>query len=635
MQQEQILNGRYRLGQTIGEGGMAVVYLARDLLLNREVAVKVLRDQYASDSTFLERFRREGQIAAGMTHPNIVSVYDVGNDQDLHYIVMEHIRGPNLKELIYQQGPFSVDGAVFIIGQVASALDYAHQRGLVHRDIKPQNILVDRDGNAKVVDFGIAKGMRDPGLTETGTGMGTVHYVSPEQARGLEIGPASDLYSTGVVLYEMLTKTLPFNGESAVAIAMQHVSDDPEPPSKRNSAIPPQIDSIILRTLAKDPAERFPSGAALETALRFWRNPLPTRQLPKAQGTGPRPVRATTGRTENDRRRPQRATRAGRGGGRPPARPQPAAPNELGCATWFVGVLLLTVIVGVVLALLQWGPELFESGGARNEPTQAEATATATVAESAIVTATGEPTATSVPTETATAPTETSAEPTATEAPTSGEVPELRNLRVSEARSAVAGRWNLDQFEEFHPTVEAGLIIRQDPAPGTELSFENTVSIWVSRGPAIVQIPDINDLPEEEAVEALEDAEFVVEIEEEPSQTIAEGRAVRTDPEVEAELGATITLYISLGDVVQIPDLFGVDLFDASDTLTEAGLVVGNVIPRSCDLLQRLNPDFECDDVEPNEVVSISSGSDPLDWGDIVARGTEVHLVYLQQISTP
>ena len=219
MQQESILNGRYRLTQTIGEGGMAVVYLGRDLLLNREVAVKVLRDQFASDEVFLERFRREGQIAAGMTHPNIVSVYDVGNDGDYHYIVMEHIRGPNLKELIYQQGPFSVDGAVFIVSQVASALDYAHQRGLVHRDIKPQNILVDRDGNAKVVDFGIAKGMRDPGLTETGTGMGTVHYVSPEQARGLEIGPASDLYSTGVVLFEMLTKRLPFDGETADEVA--------------------------------------------------------------------------------------------------------------------------------------------------------------------------------------------------------------------------------------------------------------------------------------------------------------------------------------------------------------------------------------------------------------------------------
>ena len=631
MQQEQILNGRYRLAQTVGEGGMAVVYLARDLLLNREVAVKVLRDQYASDSTFLERFRREGQIAAGMTHPNIVSVYDVGNDQALHYIVMEHIRGPNLKELIYQQGPFSVDGAVFIIGQVASALDYAHQRGLVHRDIKPQNILVDRDGNAKVVDFGIAKGMRDPGLTETGAGMGTVHYVSPEQARGLEIGPASDLYSTGIVLYEMLTKTLPFEGDSAVSIAMQHVSDEPEPPSVRNPDIPPQIDRIILRTLAKDPAERFPSGAALETALRFWRNPLPALQTPPAQRAAARPVRATTGRTESERRRPPGKPRPGASGGRPPARPPAAATNELGCATWFVGILLLTVIVGVVLALLQWGPELFESGGGRSNPSPTAAT-TATEPDQAVATATTEPVA---PTATEPVPTAVAVEPTETETPSSGLVPELRNLRVSEARSAVAGRWTLDQFEEFSATVPAGLIIRQDPAPDTELPFESIVTIWVSQGPAIVQIPAIQDLGEDEAVEALEDAEFIVVIETEPSQTIQEGRAIRTEPETEAELGETVTLFISLGDVVEIPDLFGVDVFEARDTLVEAGLTVRNVIPRSCELLQRLNPSFECDDVEPNQVVSISSGSQALDWGDIVERGTEVDLVYLQQIATP
>lgn len=633
MQQESILNGRYRLGQTVGEGGMAVVYLARDLLLNREVAVKVLRDQYASDATFLERFRREGQIAAGMTHPNIVSVYDVGNDQDLHYIVMEHIRGPNLKELIYQQGPFSVDGAVFIISQVASALDYAHQRGLVHRDIKPQNILVDRDGNAKVVDFGIAKGMRDPGLTETGTGMGTVHYVSPEQARGLEIGPASDLYSTGVVLYEMLTKTLPFDGDSAVSIAMQHVSDKPEPPSRRNPAIPPQIDKIILRTLSKDPAERFPSGAALETALRFWRNPPPVRQPTARTRAANRPVRASTGRSDTDRRRAARPPRPPSAAGRPPARRQPQASNELGCATWFVGVLLLTVIVGVVLALLQWGPGLFESGGARTEPTQVEATATES--EIAEATATTEPAETAAPTATNAGPTEAPAEPTATMAPTSAQVPELRNLRVSEARSAVAGRWTLDQQEEFSSETEPGIIIRQEPAPEIELTFDEVVTIWVSKGPAIIQIPSVLDLPEDDAVEALEEAGFEVSVEEEPSESVEAGLAIRTDPEVEAELGDTVTLYISLGDVVEIPDLFGVDVFDARDTLVEAGLTVRNVIPRTCDLLQRLNPTFECDDVEPNSVVSISSGSEPLDWGAIVERGTEVDLVYLQEVSTP
>ncbi len=632
MQQETILNGRYRLGQTVGEGGMAIVYLARDLLLNREVAVKVLRDQYASDATFLERFRREGQIAAGMTHPNIVSVYDVGNDQNLHYIVMEHIRGPNLKELIYQQGPFSVDGAVFIIGQVASALDYAHQRGLVHRDIKPQNILVDRDGNAKVVDFGIAKGMRDPGLTETGTGMGTVHYVSPEQARGFEIGPASDLYSTGIVLYEMLTKTLPFEGESSVSIAMQHVSDEPVPPSRHNPNIPPQIDKIILRTLAKDPSERYPSGAALETALRFWRNPIPVRQQPTAPRPANRPVRASTGRADIDRRRAKRPPRPPAGGGRPPGQPRQPASNELGCATWFIGVLLLTVIVAVVLALLQWGPGLFEAGGATADPTQSESTPTQVAS---VATSTGAPTEAVEPTQAEPTPSSQPAEPTATETPNSGAIPELRNLRVSEARSAVAGRWTLVQFEDFDPDVDPGLIIRQDPAPGTELDFEMDVTIWVSKGPAIVQIPEISNLSKVAAVDALESAEFVVVIEEEPSETVREGNAIRTEPEIEAELGETVTLYISLGDVVKIPDLFGVDVFKARDELVKAGLTVRNVIPRTCDLLQRLNPSFKCDDVEPNTVVSISSGTEPLDWGDIVDRGTEVDLVYLQQISTP
>ncbi len=268
--QEQVLNQRYRLDGVLGEGGMAVVYQAHDLLLNRPVAVKMLRGQYASDESFLRRFEREAQAAAGLSHPNIVNVYDVGTHEDQHFIVMELIRGPNLKALIREQGPFSVAGAAYIVEQIGAALDYAHSRGLIHRDIKPQNILVDREGIAKVVDFGIAKGARDVNLTEAGTGLGTVHYVSPEQAQGQAATPASDLYSTGVVLYEMLTRRLPFDADTPVGVAMAHVNDEPPRATTFNARLPQAIDAIVQRALAKLPEHRYPSGSALASALRHW-----------------------------------------------------------------------------------------------------------------------------------------------------------------------------------------------------------------------------------------------------------------------------------------------------------------------------------------------------------------------------
>jgi serine/threonine-protein kinase len=393
--QETVLNGRYRLGEVLGEGGMAVVYRAQDVLLNRPVAVKILRAQYAADESFLRRFEREAQSAAGFSHPNIVNVYDVGTDGNQHYIVMEYIRGPSLKELIRRQGPFSVDGAIFIIGQVTSALDYAHHRGLIHRDIKPQNILVDRDGNAKVVDFGIAKGMRDVNLTEAGTGMGTVHYVSPEQAQGEPAGPASDLYSTGVVLFEMLTKRLPFEADTPVGVAMQHVNSPPPPPSTFNPRIPPEVDAIVLRSLAKEPAERFPSGAALATALRHW-DMLPPSHMPyddparpPARDTTALPPRVRTAPPPPPRNQPrperrpasgQPRQRTGRmttvppvrgaGGARAAAPPYRTAArsnrDDLGCVTWLIGSAILLGIVGLVVLAFKLGPGAFSDDA---EPT--------------------------------------------------------------------------------------------------------------------------------------------------------------------------------------------------------------------------------------------------------------------------
>lgn len=637
--QEVILNGRYRLGQLIGEGGMAVVYLGRDLLLNREVAIKILRDQYASDENFLKRFEREGQIAAGMTHPNIVSVYDVGHDDSQHYIVMEYIRGPNLKELIHRQGPFSVDGAVFIISQVASALDYAHQRGLVHRDIKPQNILVDRNGNAKVVDFGIAKGMRDPSLTEAGTGMGTVHYVSPEQARGGDIGPASDLYSTGVVLFEMLTRALPFDADTPVGVAMHHVNTPPPRPSSINPDIPPQIDAIVLRALAKDPSDRFPSGAALEMALRYWDAPG-IQQTHQAPSPRPQPRQRPASGSGSARPPVQRRRRRRPASARPPAPPMSGGSPGVGCGTWIIGALMLALVVGIVLAALEFGPDFFESA-AQEDATPTMTAADATPTEPVSVPPTNEPTDQPTATSESSEPTATSDQPSSpTETPSPTEpamaaVPNLLDLTIPQARVEVTGVWDLEILDESSTTTDEGLIMRQRPSPGIQLAEGETITVWVSTGPDIVDIPDLVNTPADQAVATLESLGLDVEVVEEPSQEIAEGDVVAVEPADTAPAGSTVTLTVSMGDVVIIPDLFGVDVFIARDRLEEQGLVVRNVIPRGCDFLERVNPAFICDDVNVNEVVAISSGPDPLTWGDVVPRGTSVDLVYLQAIDTP
>jgi eukaryotic-like serine/threonine-protein kinase len=263
----QLLNGRYELEQKVGDGGMAVVYQGRDRVLGRVVAVKVLRDQYVADAGFLSRFRREAQAAASMSHPNIVNIYDVGQDGNLHYIVMEYVPGYSLKELIRAEGPLGPRQVVPLGQQICAALYYAHQRGLIHRDIKPQNILVTPDGLVKVADFGIAKGLHDASLTATGVAMGTVHYAAPEQVEGKEATPASDIYAAGVVLYEMLTGRLPFEGETPVSIALKHLNEMPLRLRAYNPQVPAGLETVVLTALSKTPEERFPTADALSRAL--------------------------------------------------------------------------------------------------------------------------------------------------------------------------------------------------------------------------------------------------------------------------------------------------------------------------------------------------------------------------------
>jgi len=266
----KILAGRYEILARVGDGGMAVVYRARDILLGRTVAVKVLRPQFADDAEFIERFQREAQTAASLSHPNVVNIYDVGREDDTHYIVMEFVEGRNLKEIIKEEGALPWKTAAFIAAEICRALDVAHKHHLTHRDVKPHNILITRqDGSVKVTDFGIARAAATTSLTQTGTVIGSVHYISPEQARGGVVGTAADIYSLGVVLYEMVTGKVPFAGENPVSIALKHLHDKPEPPHKVNPAVPLELSQIIMKAMDKWEANRYPSAAAMGRELRL------------------------------------------------------------------------------------------------------------------------------------------------------------------------------------------------------------------------------------------------------------------------------------------------------------------------------------------------------------------------------
>src|SRR5690625_1579208 len=262
-----LLNERYRIKRRIGGGGMANVYLGHDIILQRDVAIKVLRPEFATDPEFIERFDREAQAATSLSHPNIVSIYDVGEEDDILYIVMEHIDGLTLKEYVLQHGPLPVEKAIDIMEQLTSAIEHAHDNGLIHRDIKPQNVLIDHNGTIKVTDYGIAVALSATALTQTNSVLGSVHYLSPEQARGGKATKKSDIYSLGIVFYELLTGQLPFSGQSPVSIALKHLQNETPSVRKINPSIPQSVENIILKATTKDPFHRYYSVAEMEHVI--------------------------------------------------------------------------------------------------------------------------------------------------------------------------------------------------------------------------------------------------------------------------------------------------------------------------------------------------------------------------------
>jgi serine/threonine-protein kinase len=262
------ISGRYKILEMIGGGGMANVYLAHDMILDRDVAVKMLRLDFANDEEFIRRFRREAQSATSLAHPNIVNIFDVGEENDLYYIVMEFVDGKTLKQYIQQNSPLRVEDAIGIMSQLTSAISNAHQNHIIHRDIKPHNILVDHDGNVKVTDFGIAMALSATSITQTNSVLGSVHYLSPEQARGGMANRKSDIYSLGIVMFELLTGRLPFSGESAVSIALKHLQSETPSVRRWNPNIPQSVENIVLKATAKDPFHRYNSVEEMEEDLR-------------------------------------------------------------------------------------------------------------------------------------------------------------------------------------------------------------------------------------------------------------------------------------------------------------------------------------------------------------------------------
>lgn len=263
----KVLGNRYEILEQLGGGGMAIVYKGRDTVLNRLVTIKVLRPEYTSDDDFIRRFRREAQAVASLSHPNIVSIYDVGREDGIHYLVMEYVDGEDLKSVIRREGTLAPDRAVQVARQISEALEHAHENNIVHRDVKPHNILLTKSGRPKLTDFGIAREATAATVTHTDTIVGSVHYLSPEQARGEVAGPKSDLYSLGVVLFEMLTGTVPYSGDSAIAVAIKHIQEDPPPPSSINPAIPKGLEQVIIRAMQKNPDHRYASAAEMASHL--------------------------------------------------------------------------------------------------------------------------------------------------------------------------------------------------------------------------------------------------------------------------------------------------------------------------------------------------------------------------------
>src|SRR5205807_3778940 len=437
-----VFDGRYRIVRKLGTGGMADVYLAEDQELGRRVAIKILNDRHAADDQFIERFRREAKNAAALSHPNIVSIYDRGTAEGTYYIAMEYLSGRSLKELIVGSGPTPMRIAIDYTRQILAAIGFAHRHGIVHRDIKPHNVLVGPEGRLKVTDFGIARSGASQ-MTEVGSIIGTAQYLSPEQARGSPVAQTSDLYSVGVVLYELLTGQVPFTGDTPLEIAMKHLSEVPKPPSELRPEVPHDLDLVVLRALAKDPADRYPTAEQMDADLERVLKGMPvgseTHEAATAvlSGSGVIAAAPTSVITRPSQVAPARPAPPGGtppagyyGYEGPPRRRRPIWP-------WILAVLLLAAAGAAA-----W----FAYTKIQDQLNKSKTVAIPNV------------------------------------------VPLRESLAVQKIRNA---HLVPNVMRETSDTVQKGIVISQSPNAGVHVAKNTSVDITVSRGPPQVAVPDV------------------------------------------------------------------------------------------------------------------------------------------------
>ncbi|CAA9249254.1 MAG: Serine/threonine protein kinase PrkC, regulator of stationary phase [uncultured Acidimicrobiales bacterium] len=613
-QQQRVYNGRYELNRHIARGGMAEVYLAHDLLLDRPVALKVLFPELSVDRSFVERFRREAQAAANLSHQNIVSIFDWGEEDGTYFIVMEYVSGQPLSHFIRTEAKLPADRAAQIAAGTAAALSNAHRNGVVHRDIKPGNILLDDQGQVKVTDFGIARaGDPKENLTQTGVVMGTATYFSPEQAQGLPTDQRTDVYSLGVVLYEMVTGRPPFSGETPVAIAYKHVKEEPVPPREVEPTVPEDFEAIVLAAMEKDREDRYPTADELRADLiRFARGQTPKavrvrRALAAPAAAVLGPADATMAVAPSAGPDPTVAIPATGGVARTvrPDRPGPppvfADHDERKPRTGLfmglsVGLLVLLLLLLFLLA------RLLGFGGAGSSATRVEVDNVVNRTfddASRLLRAKGfEVTREDRPDAGAPSGTVVDQNPQGgSQAPKGSEVrlfvalasgkvevPSVVDLKQAEAE-AMLKEVGLEPRVELvkNSSVTEGFVFEQDPAPKTPVDDGSRVTLRVSSGEGLPAVPDVTNLPVLEATNRLTAAGFRTRTVEENSPNVAAGNVTRTDPPANSKLGRgenTVTLFVSRGAPtttvgrVSVPNVVGQNEAGARAALNAVGLNV-------------------------------------------------------------